>query len=520
MKMNNPVSAQFVSNHSMAVVASSVLPDSRDDSSSKVLNSLSQLISESDSSQLPPRKWAVVLAIVCIIAICASGYLGWVALTSSKVAGCGGGKLFNCGHVISSRWSLWMGIPVSLLAVGTYLTLAGALFVVASPRFSSRARHIGWAMVTVLALSAGGAAIWFILLQLFALGHLCSYCLVAHACGLVATATVLWTRPVGSSGLKLAAALSVVGVAVLVGGQLLTAEPETFRIQTFETPATKPEVFEFEAPVFEAPPALDVSIVPLLLPRAADVQAAISNLLHPVAMMTSRITQEASKQSNASKPSNAGQSKDVSPQAGSVAASNPQAQRRMVSINGGTIQLDVAQWPLAGSTKAKYIFVEMFDYSCPHCRHTHAAIKGATERLKGDLAVVVLPIPLASACNNMIQVTDPKFTESCEVSKLAVAVWRVDAAKFTEFHNWMFANEAAPTYAMAKAQADKLVDAEKLNAELASKIPAQYIAKTVELYKRAGSGNVPKMIFPTTTVVGEFTSADSLVEIIKRQIKD
>lgn len=474
----------------------------------------------SDSSRLPPRKWVVVLAIACVIAICASGYLGWVALTSSKVAGCGGGKLFNCGHVISSRWSLWIGVPVSLLAVGTYVTLAGALFVGASPGFSNSVRRIAWAMVTVLALSAGGAAIWFILLQLFALGHLCSYCLVAHGCGLVAAATVLWTRPVGISGLKPAIALSVVAVAALISGQLLTAEPDKFRIQTFEASAENPEIFEFEAPVFEAPSVSDGPIVKLSFPKAVDARKTISILVHPFAMMTAQVTQETSKQGSVSKPSNASQSKDVSRQAGTAVASNPQVKRRMVAINGGTILLDVTQWPLAGSTDSKYIFVEMFDYSCPHCRHTHAAIKGAAERLKGDLAVVVLPIPLAAACNNLIQVTDPKFAESCEISKLAIAVWRVDAAKFTEFHNWMFANDAAPTYAMAKAQADKLVDKEKLNTELASKIPSQYIAKTVELYRRAGGGNVPKLIFPTTTVVGEFTSGDALVDIIKQQIKD
>jgi hypothetical protein len=42
----------------------------------------------------------------------------------------------------------------------------------------------------------------------------------------------------------------------------------------------------------------------------------------------------------------------------------------------------------------------------------------------------------------------------------------------------------------------------------------------VELYKLAGKGNVPKLIFPSTTVVGEFTSGDSLVEIIKNRLSN
>ena len=123
-------------------------------------------------------------------------------------------------------------------------------------------------------------------------------------------------------------------------------------------------------------------------------------------------------------------------------------------------------------------------------------------------------------CNSQIQVTDAKFTESCEIAKLAFAVWRVDRTKFADFHNWMFSESAVPNVdAGAKAQAETLVDAAKLNAELATKAPGQYVAQAVELYKRAGSGNVPKLMFAGTTVVGELTSGDRLVEIIKQQIK-
>ena len=234
------------------------------------------------------------------------------------------------------------------------------------------------------------------------------------------------------------------------------------------------------------------------------MKAVVGALLYPASSIHAQVQQGTTeKQAVAAKP----------------ATPAAQAERRLVAINGGTVKLDVSQWPLSGSPSAKYIFVEMFDYSCPHCRHTHAAIKGASTSLSGDMAVVVLPIPLNANCNNSIQVTNPTFNESCEVSKLAVAVWRIDPVKFTKFHNWMFEGETAPTYAAAKAHADTLVDSQKLDTEIASGVPAQYIAKTVELYKRAGSGNVPKLIFPTTSVVGEFTSAEGLVEIIKQQIK-
>lgn len=468
-------------------------------------DSLRSKLKSATSSPLPSRRWVIALAIACVVALSASGYLGWVALASSKIAGCGGGRLFNCGHVISSRWSLWMGIPVSLMAVGLYVGMACSLFLGACTKFSNPMRHIGWAITSILAIAAGLSGIWFVSLQVFVLNHLCSYCLVAHACGIIAASIVLWKRPIGFTGMKAVSLVSLAGVAVMIGGQLLGEDPKTFRIEQFEAPAADVEIFEFEAP--DAPPSNSAAIAPgkstsMTLPSFDGLfsSQSVAAIFSPTFVFTAQVSQP-------------NQEKAVTNQ------SKQPVVRRMVPINGGTISLDAAQWPVCGSHTAKYIFVEMFDYSCPHCRHTHVAIKKASEQLNGDLAVVVLPIPLSAACNGTIQVTDPKFAESCEIAKLAVAVWRIDAAKFTDFHHWMFSTEEAPTFAKAKAHADTLVNVEALNKELASPVPGQYIAKTVELYKGAGSGNVPKLIFPGTTVVGEYTSSQGLVEIIKQQTK-
>ena len=455
---------------------------------------------------LPSAKWVVVMVVASVIAIAVSGYLGYVSLTSSKIAGCGEGSVFNCGHVTTSQWSLWLGVPVSLLAVGLYVGLLGSLFVGASKRFSDSVRHFGWALVSVFAIAAGMSAIWFISLQVFVLNHLCTYCLAAHACGLVAAAAVIWLKPVGHVSMKMVSSLSVVGVAALVGGQFMTEAPKKYQVEQFEASAAEDaEVFEFEAPFAapsQTPAVLDVSSQ---VPSTHQLKQAIAAVLSPASALSSQVSQPAIQQK--------------SDQSAAAATKDEPAERRMVVINGGTVKLDVAQWPVAGSTSAKHMFVEMFDYSCPHCRHTHKAIKSAKEKLGGDLAVVVLPVPLNAACNQTIQVTNPTFAESCEISKLAISVWRVDPKKFTKFHNWMFESEKAPTYAMAKAHAETLVDPQKLSKEMESGVSAKYIAKTVELYKKSGKGNVPKLMFPTTSVVGEFTSADGLVDIIKQQSK-
>jgi len=76
--------------------------------------------------------------------------------------------------------------------------------------------------------------------------------------------------------------------------------------------------------------------------------------------------------------------------------------RRIVTVGGGQVSLDIRHWPLLGKPDAKYVFVEMFDYTCPYCRATHQAVRGAIEHLGDDLAIIALPVPLDSACNRTV----------------------------------------------------------------------------------------------------------------------
>ena len=200
-----------------------------------------------------------------------------------------------------------------------------------------------------------------------------------------------------------------------------------------------------------------------------------------------------------------------------AAKTEPAPPRRVVQFSGGTTKLDVRQWPLAGDPEAKHIFVEMFDYTCPHCRSTYGAIRGAKATLGKDLSVVVLPVPLSSQCNPLITKNNPKHIESCQLSKLAVCVWRANPEQFEVFHDWMFENTDCPNYATALTKAIELVGQEALEVELNKTIAAKYIERNVQLYQRAGGGEVPKLLFPTTTVVGEFTSADGLTKLIQEQ---
>ncbi len=197
------------------------------------------------------------------------------------------------------------------------------------------------------------------------------------------------------------------------------------------------------------------------------------------------------------------------------AAETPKVvERRLLTFAGNRFTLDIKQWPLLGKTDAKFVFVEMFDYTCPHCRNTHQAITGAQKRYGNDLAIFALPVPLESACNPAA--SGGSHPGACEMAKIAIAVWRLEPEKFQTFHDWMFqGHRTVPT---ARQFAETLVDKERLRIELSSDVPRQYISRHVSLYQRVGSGQVPKLIFPATTMQGEVNSSVTLCNAIEREL--
>ena len=135
-------------------------------------------------SWFQPPKLPFLMSPIALVALGISAYMTYVGLTGSEIAGCGGGGTFSCDHVLTSRWSKVFGIPVGLPAMGMYVGLVLVLATLASG-VTGTLKKWGWAITGVMTASAAFAAIWFIGLQVFVIGHLCPYCLGAHTCGLV-----------------------------------------------------------------------------------------------------------------------------------------------------------------------------------------------------------------------------------------------------------------------------------------------------------------------------------------------
>jgi len=73
----------------------------------------------------------------------------------------------------------------------------------------------------------------------------------------------------------------------------------------------------------------------------------------------------------------------TNPTATKPASTTKAPERRLVTVGDGQVVLDVRQWPLIGKPDAKYVFVEMFDYTCPYCRaRSHSEKKSKKEVTK------------------------------------------------------------------------------------------------------------------------------------------
>jgi uncharacterized membrane protein/protein-disulfide isomerase len=482
-----------------------------------------------------------VLAVVSAIGLGISVYMGWVGLTGSSVVGCDG-SMFNCDHVLTSRWSKVFGVPVGLPAAALYATLLALVAFVGWD--ASSAPTVIWRWISLLSWTAGLAALWFLGLQIFVLGHLCVYCVAAHTCSLLVWALVQFTRPWDTSMQKKNAFIGLVLVAILVGGQALGTPPQTFRIEehsvtetesatsgamtdeaveVFGAPTDQSDVDVFDAPVMEAP-LFDAPIFETPDFESSDGEAAdpleqssrspssslnvalgIASLFGSPSMGWVGVLDDATATSGEQTDPNA-----------TDAANEPASERRLVPVSAGRRQLDIDQWPLWGDRDAKYVIAKMFDYTCSHCRETHHAIVDAAKQLDGGLAVVALPTPLHQSCNSASKTTDPSLAGRCTIAKLGVTMWLAAPDRFSEFHDWMFQQER--TVDETRNHIIGLVGTDRFNKIDNSKTPSAYVDKNVFLYKESGAGTLPKLVFPTTTVVGEISSGNTLANLIREKL--
>lgn len=417
-----------------------------------------------------------VLALLAAAAFGFSAYLTWLSFTGGTVAGCDASGAFDCDHVLASRWSTWIGLPIALPAAMVYATLLGVVWFL-GPNVPSAVRRTAWWIALALSGIAALAGLWFVGLQLFAIGSFCWPCVATHTCGIVLAAAV-WTLghfasrreefPTTRSAM-LAGVASLSLLTTLVVGQL-AYEPDMYRIDSADPPAV----------ASETEPGDDKTS-----PKA-EVEPTKNGSSNPAAELAH----------STQKP----------------------ALSRIIKLHKTTTTLDAYEHPVLGSPDAEHVVVKLFDYGCHHCRDQHFQLEEARKLLGSRLAVLVLPVPMNRSCNAFAPVvTSGPQMQSCVYARSALAVWRTDRTKFAEFHHWLFEPEKPRSSDEVRSHVQEIVGAAAVALADNSLDVRKQIEEYTKLYDALGRGKIPKLVGPTFLIDGRFRDGKQLAEVLEGQ---
>ena len=432
---------------------------------------------------------AGLLTMIAVVAVIVSGYLAWASWQAADVAGCGGGESFGCDEVLTSHWSRWLGIPVAFFGCLVYAGIVATCWPAAGdPRSTSMA------VLSGLTLAAVGSAVWFVGLQAAHLQTYCPYCLAVHSCGLVA------------GGLTVAL-LFVAGR----GGENSSPADSTTSTGTFipVMSANDPggsEWMRFSVSVLLAGCAL-AALVGGQLIAPSEIAPALQEIdLDVVAHETAPPPPVVATESNAT---------ESQPDLPAEQDDEPVAEPLRVAALGRP--LTRGEMPTLGPVDAPYVVVEMFDYSCHHCRELHTRLRAARERYGDQLAIVLYPIPLNRGCNSYLSPSQRSFEDSCEYARLAISVWEVAPDEFAEFHDWMMESRDPPLIQRARKRAMDVAGSQiLLDTKRKNRVKKQLRQLCADWYVlRSG---LPLLLFGDSATYGRGKSDQEIFDLLEREL--
>lgn len=399
------------------------------------------------------QPWHIVLIVLAIGGLAISGYLAFTALIlGTPPAGCGGEA--GCGAVLSSVWSKWSGMPVSLPATGLYVLLLVALLKVNTSNAGVRRKT--WLVLLAGAVAVIVAACWFMYLQLFVIGHICVYCTIDHGIGLIMGIILL--------------------IHGLPQGQHRNALGQTMQCETG---------LKFQG-----------KITSVIVGAVAAAVLILGQVFGPApAAARGNIATDGDK--DIQQTSNA---------------------TRAFKLFDGHLDISIPQAPHHGEADATNVLVFMFDYCCPHCQKAHAFLPALREKLNGDLLTVYVATPLGKSCNKYTKRIPEFFERGCELAKLSMAVWVADPTKWKTYDNWLFEFPAKepPSVEAARAKAVELVGDAALTEALAKPEIETMINNNIEAYGKAHGGRLPVILSPgKQPIIGAVYSVDDLIDMLE-----
>jgi uncharacterized membrane protein len=202
-----------------------------------------------------------------------------------------------------------------------------------------------------------------------------------------------------------------------------------------------------------------------------------------------------------------------------IAPLAPAAVARKLTLLGGRLILDAGAFPIIGKPDAPHLIAAVLDYTCEFCRELHPMLQHALDAFEGQLAIQTIHAPLERSCNPAIEIFNPLHADACAYSRLAIALWHCQAPRFVEFHDWLFAGPRPPALEITQRKAHELAGAENMAQALAAPRVAQQISDGVTVYRATQSGQLPKLLLPGGLFIGQISSAQKLIEVLRQQLQ-
>ena len=367
-----------------------------------------------------------------------------------RLPGCGEGS--GCDAVSSSRWSRMGRVPVALLGTVAYAGMIASALLLAFERAPA------WPALLGLSVLAGGAAVWFIFIQVLVLRRFCLYCMIAQSAAIGAAAIVWLPGPPWNEQTQHAAIIGAAALGALVLAQIVI----------------RPKLYKFAEPK-------DVLPEPVQIPPPV-----------PIA--------------------------PTPPPATAPPPSPPPQNTRRVSLLGGRLSFDAWVFPLLGDPNAKHLIADLMDYTCEHCRAAHPMLDAAFKAFNGELAILLAYAPLERSCNPHVQIVNPRYARACDYARLALAVWETAPAQFAGFHRWLLEGTDPPPLETAKQRAVQLSSEQAIEQAIAGPRVQQMLADGVSVYRVTGARMLPKLLLPTGLLTGEVSSEERLITLLRQQL--
>jgi uncharacterized membrane protein/protein-disulfide isomerase len=411
-----------------------------------------------------PVRWT--LRVLAWLAFGIASYLAWSAMTQTAVAGCSAGSHAGCDLVLTSSWSKWLGIPVAILGLCCYATLA-TLSVFLGVRNTQANRWITTIFV-MLAIAAASVSLWLIGVQIFALQTYCQWCLATDSCGIAlgTIATIfavrsVYTQRAGAPGAAVQPGLMALRTAMPVANRSVPLAVRNERSSPWLLPAIGGAIpliglliggqLLFASKTYELEKVALKDSIQMVGAKSDATSGASSGGNERVTLRVPNEDENNVRPSLPTDPANPNAKSDTAnksaPDSGSEKSASAPAEptkKRLVKFLGGKLTLDVYQHPLIGSPEAPHIAIEMISYDCPHCRKMYPIIEHALERYGDQVALLIMVQPLDKECNRLV--TDPAMSHpgACATARLSMGVAHVNPSAFANFHDFLMSTKDKP----------------------------------------------------------------------------